>query len=337
MKQLSSIQLQQQIIHYKSEMEKYRQKCSFLAEESLAQKYTALQKENQDLRKKVDEYGEYLENKELQLDKQSQDSLSHHIAQEKEITKLRFTVNQLRDQLRKINHLYITDSKLHTERLQLSKGSFHKDIIASQMTICHLTNEMEKFLSTKEEMEKQLYKKEIELWELEKRLGEMEKEWNRKQESFLLKSVCQENRIDLLANENDTLKTQLYLKEEVVNDAFQQLKDMTFYYEDILFHQTKKLTEASRLERNHEESIRTLKNKLKKQQADIEMYTNTLQTVKMNIRQMKEEAFISDGGDSSETKKLLKKQENTIQHLQFTNALLIEEINKLKNKMPGHN
>ncbi|TMU87713.1 hypothetical protein FGG79_06250 [Bacillus sp. BHET2] len=494
MKQLSSIQLQQQIIHYKSEMEKYRQKCSFLAEKSLAQKYNALQKENQDLRKKVDEYDEYLENKEMQMEKQSQDSLSLHIAQEKEISKLRFTVNQLRDQLRKINHRYTTDSKLYTERLQLFKDSFHKEIISSQMTIthlknelemflstkeatekqlykkeielwelekllegkeqewnreqeslllqsvsqknridllvneqdtfhkeiissqmttchltnememllstkedtekqlykkefelweleqllggkeqewnrqheslllksvsqenridllmneqdtfhkeiislqmtiCHLTNEMQMFLSTKEEMEMQLYKKEIELWELEKLLGGMVQEWNRKHESFLVKSVCQENRIDLLENENDNLKTQLSLKEEVMNDAFQQLKDMTFYYENILFHQTNKLTEASHLERNYEETIRTLKTKLEKQQADIEMYTNTLQTVKMNIRQMKEEAFIFGGGDSSETKKLLKNQESTIQHLQFTNALLIDEINKLKNK-----
>jgi hypothetical protein len=54
----------------------------------------------------------------------------------------------------------------------------------------------------------------------------------------------------------------------------------------------------------------------------------------MNIKDLKDQIFINGEEGSPTTKDTLKNYENTIQHLQFTNSLLNEEINKLKNK-PG--
>ncbi|BCB03435.1 hypothetical protein [Bacillus sp. KH172YL63] len=323
MKQLSSIQLQQQIIHYKSEMERYKQRCAALESNVVVRKYGALQKEHQALLKKLEEYEDVIVKKGEEIEGQSLKFVFLHKAQEKEMSKLRFTINQLKDQLRKINQHYMRDTKLYDEQLHESAEVFQQEVLSLQTTISHLLFERERYFSANEEMGQRLQQREWEMWVLEEQIKSCEDEAHSK-EHVLRRSIELQNiEIEALVKEKEDLIDQFNHKEAEMAGLLQRLTD-----------EENKHNEATLLQQKLKDRNRALHHALKKQREDMEMYMKTLQSVSLNIKQMKEDDSLFKVEEKNTASPEMKKLENTIAHLQFTNSLLIEEINKLKNK-PG--
>ncbi|MGM0851469.1 MAG: hypothetical protein ACQEWI_02480 [Bacillota bacterium] len=385
MKQLSSIQLQQQIIHYKSELEKYKHKCSTLEKHYLARQYNFLKKENRRLENSNEDFRMQIEKKDAENEQSSLKYQSALKSQEKEIKKLRYTINQLKDQLRKINLLYSSEVKTLVEHNYLTKTALEKEIISSQVAHSYLIKEKELLTTNKQQMEKQLYIKEIELLEMEELIEELKIEWNeekqhlrrlnsfekhknnnltdqneslnnelyvkemellkfkelieelkiegtlQKQHLLLLNSFEEHKNYNLL-KQNESLKVQLYLREIELYEVQQTFSEFTFHYEDLLTTKANQLEQASKMQIEKSAYIKKIETSLKKMLDEKESYTNTLHALSRNIKRMKEDVFSFQEDESVAMKNKMKSYENTIQHLQFTNAHLNEEINKLKNR-----
>jgi hypothetical protein len=440
MKQLSPIQLQQQIIHYKSEMEKYKQKCSLLEKDYLAQKYKSLKKEHQLLENTIEEYRMQCIKIDAEKEQISSKYQTYLKAQEKEMTKLRYTINQLKDQLHKTNQIHLTETKKQTEHQNETKDTLEKEIISLQVTNCYLTKKIEHLLKSKQQIQRQLYITESELLEQEVLGKEIQREWNAHKQHLLTHNSFEEHKNYNLLHQNDSLKTQLYLKEtellelvelleklkiewaetkqhlliqkdfeerknynlshqndslktqlylketellELVelleklkiewaetkdhlliqngfqdhenynllhqNDSLktqlflkeielyeieQAFSETTFHYEEILTTKANQLDQASKMQIEKSAYIQKIEKSLKRLLDEKKDYTTTLHTLRKNIKLMKEDVFSCKEEESAEMKNKIKSYENTIQHLQFTNAHLIEEINKLKNRAP---
>ncbi|MGG1630642.1 hypothetical protein [Rossellomorea sp. NRS-1567] len=385
MKQLSSIQLQQQIIHYKSELEKYKQKCSLLERNSLVLQCKTLKKENQLLENTLEEYRMQIKKTEAEKEQISSKYQTFLKAQEKEMTKLRYTINQLKDQLHKTNQIHLTEKNKQTEHQNETKDAFEKKIISLQVTNCYLTKEIELLLINKQEIEKQLYRKESELLELGVSGEELQREWSAHKQHLLILNSCEEHKNYNLLNQNDSLKTHLYLRETELMELGEQLEKLkiewaatkqhllilhsfeehknhnlldqiealkaqlylreielyevqqtfsesTFHYKDLLTIKANQLEQASKMQIEKSAYIQKIETSLKKQLDEKESYTNTLHALRKNIKLMKKDVFSFHEEESAAIKNKMKSYENTIQHLQFTNAQLIEEINKLKNR-----
>ncbi|WRP08520.1 hypothetical protein U9J35_10280 [Rossellomorea aquimaris] len=387
MKYLSPIQLQQQIIHYKSELEKYKHKCSTLEKHYLAHEIHSIKKENQRLEKSNEAFRIQIEKKVEENEQLSIKYKSAYKSQEKEIKKLRYTINQLKDQLRKINLLYSTEVKKLVEHNYLTKTALEKEIISSQVSHSYLIKEKELLTINKQQMEKQLYSKEIELLEMEELLVGLKIKWNEEklnsdrlnnfekyknnnlsdQNKFLnnelyvkemellkLKELIEELKIEgslqkqhllklnsfeeyknyNLSDENESLKAQLYLREIELYEVQQILSESTSHYDDLLTTKAIQLEQASKMQIEKSAYIQKIETSLKKLIDEKEAYTNTLHSLRKNIKLMKEDVFTFHEEESAAIKNKMNSYENTIQHLQFTNAHLIEEINKLKNRAP---
>ncbi|MGE6753033.1 hypothetical protein ACQKFO_06270 [Rossellomorea sp. NPDC071047] len=440
MKQLSPIQLQQQIIHYKSEMEKYKQKCSLLEKDFLAQKYKSLKKEHQLLENKIEEYRMQCKKSDTEKEQISSKYHSFIRAQEKEMTKLRYTINHLKDQLHKTTQIHLTETRKQTEHQKETKDAFEKEIISLQVTNCYLTKQIEILLKNKQQIERQLYIKECELLELEVLGEEFQREWNAHKQHLLTQNSFEEHKnynllhqndslktqlylketellelvelveklkiewaetkehlliqndseehknynlshqndslksqlylketellelVELLEklkiewaetkehlliqngfeehenynllHQNDSLKTQLYLKEVALYEIEQAFSETTFFYEDLLTTKANQLEQASKMQIEKSAYIQKIETSLKRLLEEKKDYTTTLHTLRKNIKLMKEDVFSFKEEESAEMKNKIKSYEDTIQHLHFTNAHLIEEINKLKNRAP---
>jgi hypothetical protein len=386
-KYLSPIQLQQQIIHYRSELEKYKHKCSTLERHYLAQQYNSIKKENRRLENSNEDFRVQIEKKDAENEQLSLKYQSTYKSQEKEIKKLRYTINQLKDQLRKINHLYSSELKTLVEHNYLTNTSLEKEIISSQVDQCYLIKEKELLTINTQQMEKQLFIKELELLEMEELIEEQNIQWNeekqhihrlnsfekhknnnlsnqneslnmelyeKEMELLKLKEQIEELKIEgtlqvqhllmgksfgehnnyNLLEQNESLKAQLYLREIELYEVQQTFSESTSHYEDLLTTKANQLEHASKMQIEKTAHIQKIETSLKRLLEEKEAYTTALHTLRKNIKRMKEDVFSFKEEDSAEMKNKIKSYENTIQHLQFTNAHLIEEINKLKNRAP---
>jgi hypothetical protein len=333
-RQLSNIQLQQQIIHYKSEMEKYKKKCERLENGSRAQQYVAIKKENDLLQSRIQTY---LQELEIQADERNTETSRYQsllTAQEREMKRLRYILNQVKDQLRTFTIHYVSDTEKQTEHFLDSRSSLEHEILALQVENSYLLKEKDLLLKANQEVQKQLYKKEIQLWELEALLEDVKIELALREHQLLMEKCWNEDHLHRLLSDNEMLKSRLYSNEVELYESHNRLTEFKILYEWIYKQHKEDLERAGQVQKDNESSILQLKEELKRMQEDKNVFTRSLQSVRMNIKDLKDKAFVYDEEDSFTTKDTLKKYENTIHHLQFTNSLLIEEINKLKKK-PG--
>jgi chromosome segregation ATPase len=333
-RQLSNIQLQQQIIHYKSEMEKYKKKCERLENGSRAQHYVAIKKENDLLQSRLQTY---LEELEIQTSERNTETSRYQAllsAQEREVKKLRYILNQVKDQLRTFTTHYVSGTEKQTERFLDSRSSLEHEILSLQVENSYLLKEKDFLLKANQEVQKQLYKKEIQIWELEALLEDVRIELVSRENDLHIEKCVNENQIHRLLDDNETLKNRLYLNEIELFESHNLLMESKILYESVNKRQIEDLERAGEVQKENESSIQRLQEELKRMQEDKNNFTRSLQSVRMNIKDLKDKVFEYDEEESISTKDTLKNYENTIQHLQFTNSLLNEEINKLKNK-PG--
>ncbi|MCC5804125.1 coiled-coil domain-containing protein [Rossellomorea vietnamensis] len=341
MRQLSNIQLQQQIIHYKSEMEKYKKKCERLENGSRAQQYAAIKKENDLLQSRIQTY---LQELEIQADERNTETSRYQAllsAQEREVKRLRYILNQVKDQLRTFTIHYASDTEKQTEHFLDSRSSLEDEILSLQIENSYLLKEKDLLLKANQEVQKQLYKKEIQLykkeiqlWELEALLEDVRIELTSREHQLLMEKCLNEDHLHRLLSDNEMLKSRLYSNEVELYESHNLLTESKVLYEWIYKQHKEDLERAGQVQKDNESSILQLKEELKRMQEDKNVFTRSLQSVRMNIKDLKDKAFVYDEEETITTKDTLKKYENTIHHLQFTNSLLNEEINKLKNK-PG--
>ncbi|MGG3913062.1 hypothetical protein [Rossellomorea vietnamensis] len=334
MRQLSNIQLQQQIIHYKSEMEKYKKKCERLENGSRAQQYVAIKKENDLLQSRIQTYLQELGIQASEKNKETSRYQALLSAQEREVKKLRYLLNQVKDQLRTFTTHYVSDTKEQMEHSVGSRNTLENEIIALQVENSYLLKEKDRLVKANQEVQKQLYKKEIQLWELEALLEDVRIELALREHQLLMEKCFNEDYIHRLLSDNEMLQNRLYRHEIELYESHHLLEETKILFEWVNKQQKEDLERADQVQKDHESSIQQLQEKLKRMQEDKTVVSRSLQSVRMNIKDLKDKVFINGEEDSFATKDTLKNYENTIHHLQFTNSLLNEEINKLKNK-PG--
>ncbi|UXH45339.1 hypothetical protein N5C46_04540 [Rossellomorea vietnamensis] len=334
MRQLSNIQLQQQIIHYKSEMEKYKKKCERLENGSRAQHYVAIKKENDLLQSRIQTYLQELEIQAYERNTETSRYQALLSAQEREVKKLRYILNQVKDQLRTFTNHYVSNTKKQTEHILDSRSSLEHENLSLQVENSYLLKEKDLLLKANQEVQKQLYKKEIQIWELEALLEEVRIEVALREHQLLMEKCFNEDTIHCLLSDNEMLINRLYSNEVELYESHNLLMESKILYESVNKRQKEDLERAGQVQKDNESSIQGLQKKLKRMQEDKNVFTRSLQSVRMNIKDLKDKVFVTGEEDSIATKDTLKKYENTIHHLQFTNSLLNEEINKLKNK-PG--
>ncbi|MCR8848723.1 hypothetical protein NQ095_09925 [Rossellomorea sp. SC111] len=334
MRQLSNIQLQQQIIHYKSEMEKYKKKCERLENRTLPQNYVDIKKENALLQSRIQTC---LRELEIQASEKHMESSKYQAllsAQEREVKKLRYILNQVKDQLRTYTTHYVSETNKQTEHYLESRNSLVHEIRALQVENSYLLKEKELLMISNQEADKQLYKKEILLWELEALLEDLKKESASKMHRLLIEKCFTEDQNHRLLYDNEMLQNRLYFNEIELYESYNLLTESKIISEWVNKRQKEYLERAGQVQKDNESSIQKLQEELRKMQDDKNVITRSLQSVRMNIKDLKDKVFFIDEEDPIATKDTLKNYENTIHHLQFTNSLLNEEINKLKNK-PG--
>ena len=334
MRQLSNIQLQQQIIHYKSEMEKYKKKCERLESGNRAQQHVAIKEENNLLQSRIQTYLQELEIQAAERNTETSRYQALLSAQEREVKKLRYLLNQVKDQLRTFTIHYVSDTEKQTERFLDSRSSLEHEIMTLQVENSYLLKEKDLLLKANQEVQKQLYKKEIQIWELEALLEDVRIELVSRENDLHIEKCVNENQIHRLLDDNETLKNRLYLNEIELFESHNLLMESRILYKSVNKRQKEDLERAGEVQKENESSIQVLQEELKRMQEDKNNFTRSLQSVRMNIKDLKDKVFEYDEEESISTKDTLKNYENTIQHLQFTNSLLNEEINKLKNK-PG--
>jgi hypothetical protein len=333
-RQLSNIQLQQQIIHYKSEMEKYKNKCERLENGNRAQYYAAIKKENDLLQSRIQTYLQELEIQATEKNTETSRYQALLAAQEREVKKLRYLLNQVKDQLRTFTIHRASDTKEQMEHSVESRNTLEHEILALQVENSYLLKEKDRLLKANQEVQKQLYKKEIQLWELEALLEDVRIELASREHQLLLEKCFNEDHIHRLLSDNEMLENHLFRHEVELYESHHLLEETRILFEWVNKQQKEDLERAGQVQKDHESSIQQLQEELKRMQDDKNVFTRSLQSVRMNIKDLKEKVFITGEEDSFATKDTLKKYENTIHHLQFTNSLLNEEINKLKKK-PG--
>ncbi|MCA1062458.1 hypothetical protein LCL98_03335 [Rossellomorea aquimaris] len=332
MRQLSPIQLQQQIIHYKSELEKYKRKCETLEDEYLAKKYTALKKENRQLQSYIDTRNQELTSKETEM---KQETLKYHLllsSQEKEMKKLRSSFNQLKEQLQK-HTLQVRHSTKQNEYLLQRKEAQQGEILSLQEENSYLRDENDCLWRRIKMSEKQLYREEIDSWQLEELLKDFKEKLDYRTQCFEMDITFADDEKNRLKDINQLLETQLYLTEIELYETHKLQKEYDLYYKNIIHFQKQKLSEADQRQKKKESFLQLKEKEIKELQQDKTEYITALKSVRESIRQMKGEVVAIDKEPPS-AKDTLTKYENSIHHLQYTNALLLQEINKIKNK-PG--
>lgn len=305
-------------------MEKYKNKCERLENGNRAQYYAAIKKENDLLQSRIQTYLQELEIQATEKNTETSRYQALLSAQEREVKKLRYILNQVKDQLRTFTIHYVSDTEKQTEH----------EILSLQIENSYLLKEKDLLLKANQETQKQLYKKEIQLWELEALLEDVRIELASRENHLLIEKCMNEDQIHRLLHDNEKLQNCLYLNEIELFESHNLLMESKVLYESVNKRQTEDLERAGKVQKENESSIQVLQEELRRMQEDKNVFTRTLQSVRMNIKDLKDKAFVYDEEDSIATKDTLKNYENTIHHLQFTNSLLNEEINKLKNK-PG--
>ncbi|MFI8686188.1 hypothetical protein [Rossellomorea sp. NPDC077527] len=331
MRQLSPLQLQQQIIHYKSEMEKYRRKCEALEDEYLAKKYMAIKKENLQLQSMMETHLQELQNNETQKNQETSKYLALLSSQDKEIKKLHYSLNQLKEQLRK-HSLHVTNSTNQIEELNQKNEVLQNEILSLQEENSYLTYENDCLSRRIINSESQLYIEEIDAWRLEEYVKELKEELEYRTQCFQIDKTFADDENGRIREINQLLETQLFLKEIELYETHRLQTESESYYKYIIHFQNQKISDAFQNQKNQESSIQRKENEIKQLQEEQTQYFASLQNIRKNIKQMKNEVFMADE-ESITTKATLSKYENTIQNLQYTNALLMQEIHKYKNKL----
>jgi chromosome segregation ATPase len=306
MKRLTDVQLQQQIIHYKSELEKYKHKVLELDDDYLSQKIKSLHREIQELNQKVLDQNHQIKEYQYKLNEETtftEKYFNNLKAQQLEIKKLNLTLNQYKDKLLKSNQIQeINLAQQASERSRAKSiedqlSCVKNDAVTSQMEQCYLIKENQNQFEEIQSLKLQLYQSQVDLYEME--LKRIEKDTQKKIEEMDELKQFQKDQKDLIET--------LTIKES---------------------EKVKQLHKAQKLIHSLQGNIQILN----QEKHEIVM---GLKKFKKEINLMKEDRILFEKKNQDETKQESvdnqeQKDQTIIQHLLYTNAILMEEIQKLK-------
>jgi hypothetical protein len=312
MKQLSTIQLQQQIIHYKSELHKYQQRCMALENDFPVKKVTLLKHElsrleavNQQLTKSISEWqtkykeaNETMESKSAIIKKQQTE---HHKllskfqllkAQHKKGKSLNKSIQDLQEQ-----------SEMNLQVMEQNMKGLERKCIACQIEGEYLKEEKRQLIIERDSLKKWLFHTEVTVIE-----GSLEGD--------------EKYRTQMLAMMQN-------LEEQLLqNQRLDEIKNL-------LDSRVKQIQILNKQAKSYKEQINELKSALQNEKKTNNEFASALRSLRIKIQEWKE--HMQHGRMDSAQQTALSPMEKdryhtTIEHLQFTNAKLIEEINQLRKK-----
>jgi hypothetical protein len=312
LKQLSTIQLQQQIIHYKSELYKYQQRCKALENDfpvikvtSLKNEISRLEADNEQLTKSISEW----QSKYIEANETVESKTVIIKKQQSEYHKLQTKFQLFKEQFKKQKSLNLSTQDLQEQRLRNIQNlegkikELERKCIAYQIEGEYLKEEKQQLINERNFLKKWLLHTEICM--IESFLDSAEK--NKK----FISSIKHNHEEQLLKqNKLDELKNLLESKDKQIQ---------------ILSIQSK----------SNKEKITELETSLQNERKIKNEFASALRSLRIKIQEWKEhiqyERIESDPQTELSTREK-DRYHTTIEHLQFENAKLIEEINQLKNK-----
>ncbi len=313
MKQLSPIQLQQQIIHYKSELHKYQQKCRELENRTAIKKISSLQNELSGLKADNLTLIRTVTDWEIRC-KEASDTTEYQAAA---IKRLQSDYHQLQVNFNLLKELYIKRkdtieiNKKKEEQNSIIVNTMEKELqkleengSASQFEAEYLNEENRILIKKINTLEKNLYNLEVDLYET-----------NSKAESDrqLFNTVL------------NWIKTKKAVLESELNELQIQRESWTKKLHDLQDHYIEEKRKVIELDR--------LVDKEKKMRMEL---ATSLKQFKNKIIQWKElmkfENSVSDSARIDISLSEKKAYVEIIKQLQKANTKLIEEINRLKRK-----
>jgi chromosome segregation ATPase len=312
MKQLSTIQLQQQIIHYKSELHKYQQRCIALENDFPVKKVTSLKHElsrlqavNEQLTKSISEWqtkfkeaNETMQSKSAIIKKQQTE---HH--------KLLSKFQLLKEQHRKGKSLNKSIQDQHEQSLMNLQvmwqdlKDFERKCIACQIDGEYLKEEKRQLTIERDTLKKWLIHTEVSMIEGSLEGDEKYRTQMQAMMHTLEEQLLQNHRLGEIKNLLDSSAVQI----QVLNKQAKSYK----------------------------EQINELEAALQNEKKINNEFASALRSLRIRIKEWKEH-MQHERMEPSQHTDLSPMQKNryhtTIEHLQFVNAKLIEEINQLRNK-----
>ncbi|XXM71187.1 hypothetical protein ACQ0QQ_15940 [Lysinibacillus sphaericus] len=313
MKQLSPIQLQQQIIHYKSELYKYQQKCRELEGSTAIKQLSALQHELSSLKSEnktllhtasqwENRYREAIEISVQQASALKRMQSAYHKLQ----TKLSLVKEQVQKQKNKDDSIRASDEQcMITVNAFLKKSQKFEDALSeARVTMEFLNDERSRLNEKIKGLEKTIYLIELDLYE-----------------TYLKAEADRQLHKDALEHIN--MKTAAIAKEN------EMLHIQRATFTDQLHKEYEKYSEERK-------KVMELERKVDKEQHMRKELAATLKQFRKKIDQWKEIMKFDINGEGSGRNEIpfSEKQayEKEIKRLKNTNADLIEEINHLKKK-----
>jgi hypothetical protein len=313
MKQLSPIQLQQQIIHYKSELHKYQQKCRELENQTAIKKVSALQNELSSLKTEYQTLTRTVIDWENRC-KEAIDTTEDQSA----------AIKRLQSDYHKLQLKFNLQKELDVKRRKIIGKMKEKD---NQYFI--IVSNMQKELQNYEEINV-TYQIEIEYLKEEKRIGD--KKLN-SQEMYLYNTELELDQIHSKAEDDRQLyKTGL---ECIKMENSRMAADL----ENLEYQRESRAKELHALKEDYIEEkkkVTELKRGLQKEKKMRIELADALKQFRKKIDQWKE--IMKFENKESESKSIdisMNEKEayvTAIKQLQQTNARLLEEIDHLKNK-----
>jgi chromosome segregation ATPase len=313
MKQLSPIQLQQQIIHYKSELHKYQQKCRELEKRTAIKKISVLQNELSSLK---------IENQRLirtvtDWEKRCKEASDTTEYQAVVIKRLQSDYHQLQVNFNLLKELYIKrkdtidinkkkeeENSIIVNTMQMELQKFEEIGTAYQVELEYINEENRTMKKKLNKLEKTLYHMEMELFETNSKA---------ESDSQLFNSV-----LNWTKSKTASLKSELNELQILKESLTKKLHDL----QDNYIEEKRKVIELKRLVE-----------KEKKMRMELAV---SLKQFKNKIIQWKElMRFENSGNDSAGIEISLNEEKayvEIIKQLQKTNTKLMEEINRLKRK-----
>jgi hypothetical protein len=312
LKQLSTIQLQQQIIHYKSELHKYQQRCKELENDfpvlkvtSLKNELSRLEADNEQLSKSITDW--QIKYKEVNEAVTSKTGIIKK--QQTEYHKLQSKFQLFKEQFKKERSLNKTTQVLQEQRLgdlQVLEEEIKKlerKCMACQIDGEYLKEEKRQWINEKNSLMKWLLHTEIWLFETFMDSVEMNKKY--------IAAMKQ--------NDEEQLLQQHKLNE------LKKLFDS----------QNKQIKVLNKQSKSYREKINELESTLQNERKIKNEFASALKSLRIKVQEWKEhmqfERIESDHHTELSTREK-ERYHTTIEHLQFANAKLIEEIHRLKNE-----
>jgi chromosome segregation ATPase len=312
-KQLSPIQLQQQIIYYKSELHKYQQKCRELENRTAIKKIAALQNELSSLKTENQTLTRTVNGWKFRYEEAN--AITEY--QAAAIKRLQSDYHQLRLNFNLLKEQYIKRTKI----IEISKEKDNQSFIV----VSNMQKELQKYeeINIAQQIEIEFLKEEKRLWDkkiitLEMYLSKTEldlyqSDLKAEEENRLYKSDLERIKI-----ENSMLAADLDILENQRKSWTKELQELKEAY----IEEKKKGSELKRGLDNEKkmrielaDSLKLFRKKID-QWKEIMKFENTESESKsIDISRSEKEAY-----------------ETAIKQLQKTNARLVEEINHLKNK-----